>query len=120
MYDTNYNENVVQIKRLKKKTKSPEETINENFESWVGFWRANPHRFITDYLGLRLYDFQKVLICLMDRYPTFLYAASRGLAKVIGFLGRQLPGKNGRNRWSSLVLDNTEITILIAKGRMVL
>lgn len=76
MYDTNYNENVIQIKRLKKKTKSIEETINENFESWVGFWRANPHRFITDYLGLRLYDFQKVLICLMDRYPTFLYAAS--------------------------------------------
>lgn len=52
-----------------------------NFEEWVGYWRANPHRFITDYLGLMLYDFQKVLIYMMFMYPRFIFIASRGLAK---------------------------------------
>lgn len=53
----------------------------ENFEEWLGYWRDNPHRFITDYLGLRLYDFQKILIYMMFKYPSFVYVASRGLAK---------------------------------------
>ena len=54
---------------------------NDNIEAWVSYWRANPHRFITEYLGGELYDFQKVLLYGMDKYPYFIYAASRGLAK---------------------------------------
>lgn len=53
-----------------------------NIEEWVAYWRANIHRFICDYLGLKFRDdFQPVLLYLMDRQPYFLYAASRGLAK---------------------------------------
>lgn len=69
------------IKRLKRKTKTQQEISAENFEKWVSYWRANPHRFITDYLGLTLYDFQKVLIYQMNKYPNFIFVASRGLAK---------------------------------------
>lgn len=73
--------NKITIKRPKKKDVTKESIYNRNFETWVGFWRANPHRFITDYLGLVLYDFQKILIYMMNEYPNFIYVASRGLAK---------------------------------------
>lgn len=74
-------ENKVYIKRKKKINLTRKEKFMKNFEEWVGFWRANPHRFITDYLGLILYDFQKVLIYQMFMFPKFIFIASRGLAK---------------------------------------
>ena len=67
---------VVRIKRKKKKSLTRREQFMANFEEWVGYWRANPHRFITDYLGLMLYDFQKVLIYMMFMYPRFIFIAS--------------------------------------------
>lgn len=69
------------IKRKKKVSLTKQEQFMINFELWVAYWRANPHRFITDYLGLKLYDFQKVLIYMMFKYPKFIFIASRGLAK---------------------------------------
>lgn len=71
----------ITIKRRKKASKSKTKRYMENFEEWLGYWRDNPHRFITDYLWLRLYDFQKILIYMMFKYPSFVYVASRGLAK---------------------------------------
>lgn len=67
---------VVRIKHKKKKSLTRREQFMVNFEEWVGYWRANPHRFITDYLGLMLYDFQKVLIYMMFMYPRFIFIAS--------------------------------------------
>jgi hypothetical protein len=61
--------------------KTIEEQKRENKEAWVAYWRANPHRFITEWLGLQLYDFQKILIYQMNMYPNFIFLASRGLAK---------------------------------------
>lgn len=74
-------QNKIKIKRLKVHEKSAKEKTEENIEEWVAYWRANPHRFITDYLGLILYDFQKVLIYIMNFYTYFIFTASRGLAK---------------------------------------
>lgn len=71
----------IYIKKAKKATTSRTKRFMDNLEDWVAYWRANPHRFITDYLGLRLYDFQKVLIYMMFKYPSFILVASRGLAK---------------------------------------
>lgn len=71
----------IYIKRKKNKSLSTQEIYNRNFEEWVGYWRSNPHRFIMEYLGLELYDFQRVVLCMMDEYPQFIYVASRGLAK---------------------------------------
>lgn len=74
-------ENKIYIKRKIIKEKSNEERELENKEAWLSYWRANPHRFITDYLGLKLHDFQKVLIYQMNFYQNFIFVASRGLAK---------------------------------------
>lgn len=68
--------NKIYIKRKKKANLTRKEKFMKNFEEWVGFWRANPHRFITDYLGLILYDFQKVLIYQMFMFPKFIFIAS--------------------------------------------
>lgn len=69
------------IRRLKKKRVTLQEQYNENFEAWVGYWRANPQRFITEYLGLPLYDFQKVLIWEMNNTANYIFIGSRGIAK---------------------------------------
>lgn len=71
----------VVIRRLKKKKLTLQEQYNENFEEWVAYWRANPQRFITEYLGLPLYDFQKFLIWEMNKYPNYIFIGSRGIAK---------------------------------------
>lgn len=73
--------NKVYVRRKKRKNQNNVDRFMENLESWVAYWRANPHRFITDYLGLKLYDFQKILIYQMNMYPNFIFIASRGLAK---------------------------------------
>ena len=69
------------IRRLKKRRVTLQEQYNENFEAWVGYWRANPQRFITEYLGLPLYDFQKVLIWEMNNTANYIFIGSRGIAK---------------------------------------
>ena len=51
---------------------------DENLMKWVGFWRANPHRFVEDYLGIKLFLFQKILIYMMNVNPYFMYIAARG------------------------------------------
>jgi hypothetical protein len=73
------NDGKILIKRPKKK-QTLQEQYSEAFEEWVAYWRDNPHRFITDYLGLRLYDFQKVLIYEMNKSTNFIFVGSRGIA----------------------------------------
>lgn len=48
---------------------------------WAGFYRANPHRFVEDYLHIHLRLFQKLLIVMMNISMTFVYIASRGQGK---------------------------------------
>lgn len=74
-------QNKIIIKRKKKSSLTKQEQFMTNFEEWASYWRANPQRFITEFLGLKLYDFQKVLIYMMFNYPKFIFIASRGLAK---------------------------------------
>lgn len=72
---------IIKIKR--RRTEATKKTANSNIEEWVAYWRANPHRFICDYLGLKFReDFQSVLMFMMDRPLYFIFAASRGLAKI--------------------------------------
>ena len=73
-------QNKIKIKRLKQREKTIKENIEENVEEWAAYWRNNPHRFITDYLELTLYDFQKILIYEMNFSTNFCFVASRGLA----------------------------------------
>lgn len=72
----------ITVKRRKATYSVDKSTINDSIETWVAFWRANIHRFISDYLGLRYFaDFQPILIYFMDNRPYFIFAAGRGLAK---------------------------------------
>ena len=49
----------------------------------ASFYRANPHRFVKDFLGINLKLFQKILIYAMMVYDMFYFIASRGLGKLI-------------------------------------
>lgn len=63
----------------KRETKSQKK--KNNLMCWIAFYRLNIEIFIEHYLGLRLFTFQKVLIHLMDKYPFFMFIATRGIGK---------------------------------------
>lgn len=48
---------------------------------WGSFYRANPQRFVKDYLNIALKLFQKILIYMMMICTNFMYIASRGQGK---------------------------------------
>ena len=71
-------------KRTNRK-KSEKEIANEKSErilngvaAWAGFYRANPHRFVKDYLNVNLKLFQKILLYAMMYNNFFMYIAARG------------------------------------------
>lgn len=71
-------------KRTNRK-KSEKEIANEKSErilngvaAWAGFYRANPHRFVKDYLNVNLKLFQKILLYAMMHNNFFMYIAARG------------------------------------------
>lgn len=47
----------------------------------AAFYRANPHRFVKDFLHIDLRWFQKIVIYAMNMNPAFCMIASRGLGK---------------------------------------
>ena len=57
------------------------DTLMDSVDSWASYYRANPHRFAKDYLGLNLRKFQQIILCAMFRYPNAIYLASRGGGK---------------------------------------
>lgn len=65
--------------------KSEKEIANEKSErimngiaAWAGFYRANPQRFVKDYLNINLKLFQKILLYAMMHNNFFMYIAARG------------------------------------------
>lgn len=48
---------------------------------WCGYYRANPHRFVEDYLGFKLKIFQCILLVMMNVSNKFAYIAARGQGK---------------------------------------
>ena len=67
-------QNKIVIKRKKKK--SLNEQYQENLLEWIDFFRLNPHRLITDYYGLTLYDFQKIVLYEMDTHSAVIFVGS--------------------------------------------
>jgi len=47
----------------------------------ASYYRANPHRFVKDFLGINLMLFQKILLYAMMHYDNFFFIACRGLGK---------------------------------------
>lgn len=48
---------------------------------WTSFYRANPQRFVSEYLGINLKIFQEILLYAMITNYYFMYLASRGQGK---------------------------------------
>lgn len=60
--------------------------FRENFNEWICYYRLNIHRFVEEYFGIELKDFQKILLYCMSKpdfesLTTFDWFASRGLGK---------------------------------------
>ncbi|MGG4434595.1 terminase family protein [Priestia megaterium] len=61
--------------------KSKSERLMDGIGVWASFYRANPHRFVKEYLGINLKIFQCILIYMMVWNHYFMYLASRGQGK---------------------------------------
>lgn len=57
----------------------------KNMDKQIVYWRKNIHRFISEYFGVKLADFQKVILYEMARDTSnirqYIFWASRGLGK---------------------------------------
>lgn len=60
---------------------SREERLINGFKRWTSFYRANPHRFAEEYLGIGLHLFQKILVYMCFRVDYMMYLAARGQGK---------------------------------------
>ena len=75
------------ITKAKKKTTREVETeelnrVKETVAERAAFYRANPQRFVRDYLGItNLKWFQEVILYMMNNCVYFMYLASRGQGK---------------------------------------
>jgi len=64
-----------------KKEQTRTERFMEGVDKWTSFYRANPHRFAKEYLGINLKMFQAILLVMMMENNYFMYLASRGQGK---------------------------------------
>ena len=53
----------------------------KKLQSFVSYWRANPHRFAEEVLGLRLKLFQKIMLCAMNDNTKTVMISCRGIGK---------------------------------------
>jgi len=60
---------------------SKDQRWREKVKLWASFYRANPHRFVEDYFGIKLHLFQKILIYMAFHRDFFMYIAARGQSK---------------------------------------
>jgi hypothetical protein len=60
---------------------SKNQKLREGFKLWTSFYRANPHRFIEDYFGIKLFLFQKILVYMLFHVDFFMNLAARGGSK---------------------------------------
>ena len=59
-----------------------EKKIMDGLGTWISYWRANPHRFVSEYLKLKPFSwFQKMILFMMFKTNYFMWFASRGLGK---------------------------------------
>ena len=55
--------------------------IKEGASTWIGYYRANPHRLASDYLHIELHLFQKILLMMMNWSTDTVFIGSRGIGK---------------------------------------
>ena len=68
-------------KKLSPETFLGNEKNLDHFMQWTTFFRRNLHRFATDYLGIKLYLYQIIVLYIMGITQFFVIIASRASAK---------------------------------------
>jgi len=58
-----------------------EEAKKEKYKLWITFYRRNPHRFVEDYFGIKLFPYQVLWIWILQRSNLAYIVASRASAK---------------------------------------
>lgn len=53
----------------------------EKLKRWITFYRRNPHRFIQEYFGIKLFPYQILMIWVLQRSTLGYIVASRAAAK---------------------------------------
>lgn len=84
MYNPNQNNNGSsnsKYKNEKNNINNKSDRVMRGVATWCSFYRANPQRFVEEYLGIKLYLFQQIIIYLMNINNKFIYLASRGQGK---------------------------------------
>ena len=69
------------VKSEKELANEKSERIMNGFASWAAFYRANPQRFVKDYLNVQLKTFQKFLLYAMMLNNHFMFWAARSIGK---------------------------------------
>lgn len=65
----------------RKKSSAYTNKTYEGFKKWTAYYRANPHMFAKEYLGVNLFLYQVLLLWAMNKYSFFMYIAARGQGK---------------------------------------
>lgn len=78
---SNKGNNIFNKSRNFNKSGDKSEKLMEGIGIWASFYRANPHRFVKEYLGIHLKLFQIILLFMMNSSHYFMYLASRGQGK---------------------------------------
>ncbi|MED4883896.1 terminase large subunit domain-containing protein [Bacillus smithii] len=73
--------NIFKKERNFRKTQTKSERLMEGIGIWASYYRANPHKFVKEYLGIQLKLFQVFLLFAMNVCHYFMYLASRGQGK---------------------------------------
>ena len=67
-----------QLKTQTEIEKDKQQKIMEIVAWKSGYYRANPHRYVSEVLGLSLKWFQQILLWCMMHYNFVMYLAARG------------------------------------------
>lgn len=70
-----------QLKTQMEIEKDKQQKIMETIAWKAGYYRANPHRYVSEVLGLSLKWFQQILLWCMMHYNFVMYLAARGQGK---------------------------------------
>ena len=70
-----------QLKTQTEIEKDKQQKIMETVAWKAGYYRANPHRYVSEVLGLSLKWFQQILLWCMMHYNFVMYLAARGQGK---------------------------------------
>lgn len=58
---------------------SKSEHLMETIAERTAYYRANPQRFVEDFMNIHLKLFQKILLWAMMHYDAFYFVACRGI-----------------------------------------